>query len=482
MDLIICHDTEDVYTPANAGFDAVPMRLAEIYSREGVPANFMVIAQRAQLLKERGREDVIGAMRRHSIGVHTRWDGMPYDATEAAAREWDEGLSAVRQMETEACDIVGQVFDTEPVCLSAHALNAAPQMHVVARELGLPFNYGYGAAPPLFNISRYCGTLNLPFYTRPISVEKPYFEGFDDALSDQPEFEAHLERFEQKIDACLAAKQPMLLMHPCHPFKIYSLDWVDFYVSPNGVTIPPEEWPRRRGPGQRAWPQVELALRNFRRLVQYIRRHPHLNPISIPEAVAKYGNLPAVIGRLDLYSAAQRTCALHEVALDDRFTPAELAIGFAESLLVFAKEGNLPEQVARDNDCLGPTDDPLITPEDTGQVGWQGLLGLADGLLSFSREKRRLPANLALPGGSRVGLGSVYHLLAQSYVRIVEQEQAPDRLDLWRFPRQPRLGHEIGQQYADLAESQMVEPNIDISRLYRHGKLQTWTLAPAWRT
>ena len=115
MDLIICHDTEDVYTPEGYGFDEVPKRLAEIYSEEGVPANFMVIGQRARLLKERGREDVIAAMRRQSIGVHTLWDAAPYDSVAAAKHDWAEGLEIVRRMQMEAYRAVAEAFDVEPV-------------------------------------------------------------------------------------------------------------------------------------------------------------------------------------------------------------------------------------------------------------------------------------------------------------------------------------------------------------------------------
>ena len=460
--------------------DDVPMRLAEIYSEEGITANFMVIAQRAQVLKDRGRADVIAALRQHCIGVHTRWDGQPYDAVEAASREWAEGLEAVRRMETEAYNIVAEAFDCQPVCLSAHAFNAAPQMHVVARELGLPFNYGYATLPPLYNISRYCGTLNFPYYVAPTSIAMPYFEGFDDALSHEPDFLRQMERFERHIDACIAAKQPALLVHPCHPFKIYSLDWVDFYVSPNGVNIPPEEWPKRRQTGVRTRAQVELALRNFRRLAHYIRRHPHLNVLTIPEAAAKYGQVPPTIGRLDLYAAAQRACASQEVSLDEHFSPAEIVLAWAAALLSFARDGHLPESLPRDNNCLGPVDDPLITPEEPGQVGWQVLLGLADSLVGEAQATGHLPANLSLPGGSRAGLGSVYHLLARAYLATVQEGRPPVSLDLWRFDRQPRQGVAIGQQFAAVAESQLVQPNLDISRLYRLGKLQTWTVALAW--
>jgi hypothetical protein len=480
MDLVICHDTEDVYTPAEAGMDEVPKRLAEIYTEEGIPAHFMVIGDRARLLKERGREDVIAAMRRHSIGVHTLHDAQPYDAVEAASREWDEALAIVREMQREAYRAVAESFDCEPVCLSAHALNSAPQMNIVARELGLPFLYGYAAAPPLYNVSRYCGTLNFPYFTRQLPVPAPYFEGFDDALSCEPEFEAHLERFERHVQACLSVGQPLLLLHPCHPFKIYSLDWVDFYLSPNGVLIPPDEWPKRPGPGRRSRGEVELALQNFRRLVRYIKRHPQLNPITIPEAVRKYGSVPRKIDWLALMAGAQRVCAERQVSVGGQFSPAELVLGWAQSLLTFAHEGQLPRYVERHNDCLGPVEDPLITPEEPGKINSHALVALGDALLSHAREKGHLPANVALPGGRLVGLGSLHYALAQAYLAVSREGQLPDAVVLERFPRQPEIGLEIGRQYADLAESVLVRPNLDVGRLYRWGKLQAWTLAPAW--
>lgn len=480
LDLIITFDTEDVYTPAEAGMDDIPKRLADILYEEGVPANFILIGDRARLLRERGREDVIASLGRHAIGAHALHQAQPYDAVLAAGLDWAGGLEVVRQMHGECYRIVGEVFDRPPVCLSAHACNCAPQQAVVAREFGLPYLYSYAAPPPLYNVCRSCGTLNFPCYDFDIAAA-PYFEGFDDALSHEPSFTQHLQRFAEQIDLCLAAKQPLLLVHPCHPFKVYSLDWVDWYVSPNGTVIPPEEYPRRRKPGIRTAAQLDLAMRNFRRLARFISRHPHLNVITLPEATAKYGQVPETIGRLDLYAAAQRVCAQREVALDERFTPAELLLGMAAALLAFGREGALPESVARNNDCLGPVEDPLITPEEPGEAGWETLLGLA-AALGEAPAVGHLPANLTLPGGGRIGLGSVYHALARAYVAVCEEGRPPDSVDLWRFDRQPRIGIEIGARYAALAESLLAEPNLNTSNLVRLGKLQTWTLAPAWNT
>jgi len=113
-------------------------------------------------------------------------------------------------------------------------------------------------------------------------------------------------------------------------------------------------------------------------------------------------------------------------------------------------------------------------------VGMSVLAGLAQSLLDHAQETGHLPANVALPGGKRVGLGSLYWALAGAYAHIARCGEAPQAVDLWRFWRQPAGGVMIGQQYAAGGESFLGEPNLDTSRIYRYGKLQTWTLAPCW--
>ncbi len=480
LDLIITFDTEDVYNPAEAGMDYVPKALADILYEEGLPATFMLIASRARLLKARGRDDVIAALKRHSVGVHTLQHDQPYDAVRVADLDWQEGLQVCREMEGLAYRQIAEAFDCRPVAFGGHAANEVPQFYALAHEMGLPCIYGYAAAPPLRNFSRFCGALNFPL-PEDGDPTIPYFEGFDDALSDEPAFERRLQLFGAKIDQCLAAKQPALLIHPCHPVKTYSLGWIDGYMTANGVNIPPEEWPRRRQPGIRTRAQVELSQRNFRRLARYIRRHPQLNPISLAEAAAKYGRFPEAIGRLDLFAAAQRALAQKEVAIEERYSPAEVVLGWAEALVTFAREGNLPATLPR-RDLLGPVEDPLLIPEDLCTIGWPVILGLADDLQRTALAAGHLPANLALPDGARVGLGSAYRALAEAYLVTCRDGRAPESAELQPFARQPRLGAALGCSFLSVAESAFVVPNLNVDRLYRTGKLQAWTLAPAWYT
>jgi hypothetical protein len=484
LDLVITFDTEDVYNPPEAGRDGVIKDLADILVQEGLPANFLFIARRAALLKERARDDVIAAVKQHSVGVHSLAHDQPVAAVQAAELDWDGGLDVCRRMEGEAYRIVAEVFDRRPVCLSTHACWEAPQNYVVARELGVPYVYGYAAAPPRFSVSRFCGVLNFP-YRGPLQNSSesflPYFSGFDDRFSHNPDFLAHLERFDRHIDACLAAGQPLLGIHPCHPVKTYTLGWIDRYLTQNGVNIPPEVRAKRVGPGLRTPGQMELVKHNFRRLAQFIRRHPQLNVLSLPEATAKYGQFPQEIRRADLFAAAQWVRSMDEVVIGERFGPAEVLMGFAEALLIFAREGHLPQSLPR-SEVLGPLDDPLIVPEEPGELGWQAVLDLAFALLTQATKTGYLPANVSFRSGSRVGLGSLFRALAEAYLIIFREGHGPDSVTLTRFVRQPGIGPAIGRQYFRMAESIMAVPNLDVDRLYRLAKLQSWTLAPAWQT
>jgi len=482
LDLIITFDTEDVYNPAEAGRDGVIKDLADILSAEGVPANFLLIASRARLLKERARDDVIAAVKRHSVGVHTLSHDQPVAAIRVADLDWAAGLEVCRQMDGEAHRTISEAFDCEPVCLSSHAYYEAPQTYLVAKNLGLPYVYGYPLAPPLFSVSRFCGTLNFPCeHPLPGSTGPflPYFDGFDDRLSSDPDFVAHLERFDRHVDACIAAGQPLMVIHPCHPVKTYSLDWIDDYLTPNGVNIPSEERVRRPQPGVRTDGQMELVMRNFRRLVQYIARHPQINVLSLPDAARKYGQIPECIDRLSLYAAAQRVCALGQIVIEERYSPAEVLMAFAEGLLLFARGGSMPDTLPR-REVLGPLEDPVIIPEPPGALAWDTLRDLAGSLQHTVAGTGHLPANLLGPSGGRVGLGSLYRALAEAVVVICQDGRPPESVQLRTFDRQPRVGSAIGRRYTEAAECRLVEPNVNINNLYRMGKLQCWTLAPSW--
>jgi hypothetical protein len=93
----------------------------------------------------------------------------------------------------------------------------------------------------------------------------------------------------------------------------------------------------------------------------------------------------------------------------------------------------------------------VIIPEERGKLGWQELLDLATALRDTAEASGHLPANLSLPGGARVGLGSLYRALGEAYVLTAQAAQPPQAVTLMPFDRQPRIGPAIGRRYAQIA-------------------------------
>jgi len=93
MDVSLCFDTEDYTSPPQWGMDDIPKWLSEIMTEEGVMGSFLVIGHKARSLRERKRKDVIAAMRKHEIGLHTNFGSdHPTLAEALAPLDWHEGV------------------------------------------------------------------------------------------------------------------------------------------------------------------------------------------------------------------------------------------------------------------------------------------------------------------------------------------------------------------------------------------------------
>ena len=485
MDIVLSFDTEDIFHGPEVGNDDIIKTLADILSEEGVPGNFILIGKRAKLLEDRGRQDVIDAIKCHSVGVHTLSQEQPYASVEAAELDWHQGLELYRKSEGEAVRLVAEAIDDQPMCISGHAANGAPHALVVAKEMGLPYLYGYAAAPPLYNVSRYCGAINFPYAVTPPGKRIAYWDNhdgllMDDGLSNQSDFDMLLDKFDEYLHLCHTDGHPIMMIHPCHPFRVRTIDWIDGFMTANGRNIPPDEQARRPMPALRPEAQVEIAKQNFRRLARFVKKHPLLNPVSVPDAVKRCGPTPGEITSTQLLDAAQQIVDQNRIVITGGFSPAEHIVAFADAILIYAREKTLPDHLIR-YDVLGPLEDPIMIPEPPAAVSLQNVLSLAQMLLDEVKATGYLPANLAISGGDRVGLGSIYAVLAEAYQQVATVNILPEMYNLKVFDRQPKIGVSIGTTYATrLAEARVVKPNLNIDKMYRYAKLQAWTLASAW--
>ncbi len=483
LDIALFSDVEDIFSPPELGNDDSIRQLATILTEEGLRANFLIIGDRALVLKERGRQDVIDSLGPHEVGLHTRSARHPEIPEYVAGKSWEDGVAECLKHEREGAEIIRQIFGRPCAALSTHYVYAAPHAQRVAAILGLPYVYAYPAAPPLYSLSWYAGALGLP-WNSPTLDGKPilsYFEGFDDRYPDTKQFEAYLRQLDSHIDACLKEGQPFLTLFVYHPQRLRLVDFIDNYWSPNGVNYPKERWGMYGRPRQYTPEQVNTSLANFRRLARWIRNDPRLNVMTLHEVVQKYGKQPASINREELTSAARQITAVEEIVIHPRFSPAEILVGLARALVLSADHNQIPNEVARDN-VLGPTRNPIWIPELQGCT-YQTLAQLARQLLDHVTTTGELPATLGAPL-ERVGINHLYRAFAETYLAMTSGSALTEvkfRYEgfLNGFPPWPKIASLIGIQYLKSVEGELMNPDTDANTLYRDGKLQAWTLKPA---
>jgi hypothetical protein len=489
MDVMLCFDVEDYFHPPEVGSDAIIKECADALKAEGVRGNFFFIGVRARLLRQRGCADVFEALKYHEVGLHTITGEHPCLPEYCAGKDWWDGVAAARDHESRGCQMIRDAFGYDPCCLSQHAAYAAPHVFPVAREMGLPYVYGPPAAAPLYNLSWYCGALNLPYApmkSRPVA----YFEPGDASYSHPLVFERAMARLKAHVEACIEQRQPYMTIFLCHPYHLRVVDFVDFFMHTSGINVPPAEWASRPQPRLRTAAQMELVWVNMRILVRYLERHDAVNIVTVPEVQAKYGHQPVSISRVELFSAAQEVAGTHfdgllpeiweerplQIPSSSRFSPAEYVVGLVESILHYRQTGGLPASTPR-AEVLGPMENPITTPE-IFDLDWESFVSLCGQFREFVDRHGHLPHNLG-PKGARIGLGSFYRAVAETYGQIT-RSGAPATVHLHYFPRVPEEAVAIGHAYQDIIDQAMIDPALDTSRLVHYGRLQAWTLKPAF--
>jgi hypothetical protein len=474
--LIVVGD-QDSYHSTEHDVVSSPIWLADILLEEGLTGLFVVQATRAAILAEQGRTDVIRAMRRHEIGLHGR-DVHPVLPEIVEGLGWDAGVAALQAVEEAELRELGRIFDVAPVGSSQHRGYAPPQIHGVAQRLGLPYLFGYPAAPPAHSLSWYAGALNVPF-NAPVPEFLGFFPAvFDDVLADDDAFAALLQQLRQHVVRCLAVGLPLLVVFVCHPERLCYSGALEQWRYGNGINHGPDAVPpgveRRRAPAE-----IARSLANFRATVRYLRDTPGLAPITVRELNQRYGHQSATISRTELAQLAGEALRSRQIPIGQDLSAAETLVGFADSLVHHAQTGGLPSRLPR-RDVLGPVTSPPLAPDPPG-LSAADVVQHARELVRAVGDSGQLPAALRR-NGQAIGLGSLYGTFAETYRDLAAGGALPaDGLTLAVWPRYPAYALPLGERQRLCLEDPLIRPGLSTDAAAEQARLQTWTLKPAQR-
>ncbi|MGH7142939.1 MAG: hypothetical protein ACREJ2_02255 [Planctomycetota bacterium] len=457
-------DTEDYTSPEHWGMDDIPKWCAEIMSEEGITGTFLVIGNKARSIRDRGRKDVIAAMRKHEIGLHTQFGSDHPTLTESQAPlEWHEAVEAAELREGPGYRELGEIFDTNIGSFSTHGASQSAPMHYVAgAKFDRPWLYSFAAAPAN-PVCWYDYCFQYGPYGLGIGSEGNY--------SRPDQIDAVLQRWEGEVEAFHTAGVPWIQIFMAHPLMIRAKQFNDALNYADGKNRIP--WVT---PEMRTLEEMEVARTQFRRVVRWIAKHPKLTNATLYDTFRKLGLRKAKITRAELAAYATVAHRHESIRTGYSFSPGEALLAMAEGLLA-----KILPQATQVREVLGPIGETPRMPDNyLTYLGAEDLRKLARGIMSHFHGTGMLPTALPCPNtgvaGGRMGLPTIYHVLCDGWLQTNEQ-----RKDV-----RVRVPHIVNRypQYTDEVEARFRRAwlnwpihsiDMPLENLSRHVRLQCWT-------
>jgi hypothetical protein len=153
-------DTEDFILPQA---DDAAKRLAEMFTSRGVQGTFKVVGEKAKVLQERGRDDVILALSKNDIAYHSTFHSVhPTPAEYCRDLNWQEGVAEFTRREGVGLEIVRRVFGVNASCYGQPGSSWTPQSYAALHTFGIPLYLDETSQVNLNNRPFwYCGVLNI---------------------------------------------------------------------------------------------------------------------------------------------------------------------------------------------------------------------------------------------------------------------------------------------------------------------------------
>src|SRR6185503_10069938 len=286
VDVILWFDTEDYLLLAD---DDASKRLAEMLTERKIRATFKMVGEKARVLEQRKRRDVIAALKKHDIGYHSDFHSVhPTPSEYLADCGLLDGIAEFARREGDGAADVRRIFGVKTLsCYGQPGSSWGPQTMAALKQIGVAPS-GVGC---YVDEGSHVGLNNKPFwYANTLTV---YSMGrgrgytrmdLHDASAVEPakkEVSEMAKRLGEKDGGGLIS----IFYHPCEWVHQQFWDGVNFS---RGANPPREEW---KPPPQRTAEETEGAFRRFGEYVDHIKSIPGLRFVTAADLPAIYPDL-----------------------------------------------------------------------------------------------------------------------------------------------------------------------------------------------
>lgn len=451
-------DTEDFILPQA---DDAAKRLAEMFIKRNVKATFKIVGEKAKVLEERGRDDVILALANNDIGYHSTYHSVhPTPSEYSRDLDWHEGVSEFIRREGAGLETLRAVFGVNASCYGQPGGSWTPQSYAALDAFQIPLYLDETSHVNLNNRPfRYCGILTILELGDCVMRTGWTDEEVRQACA---KFDSVHKRLIQEGGGIIS-----IYYHPCEFLHRQFWDGVNFA---HGANPPRSEW---KLPPLKSIEEQEQAFGAFETYLDYIVNHSGVRLVTAREIPSLY---PDRVYSQPLTRSDVRTIAkafqkhLSYVGLDGKTVSAEEGLLALSHFVAEVSKDGTPEKITLEF-AYGPASAPQRFVTE-GTFRWEAIQQAARELLDIVHGTKQLPSIIWVAGEPirpedfTVTLASLVaeeHYSGNIPMRQGELEAkqyvADDSPGLWGWVIFPK--------------------GFDAPRMMEIAKLQAWTIKPA---
>jgi len=451
-------DTEDFILPQA---DDAAKRLAEMFVKRHVKATFKIVGEKARVLEERGRDDVILALANNDIAYHSTYHSVhPTPSEYSRDLDWHEGVSEFIRREGAGLETLRHVFGVNASCYGQPGGSWTPQSYAALHAFQIPL---YLDETSHVNVNNrpfwYCGILTI-LELGDCVIRTGWTD--EEVRQACAKFDRVHEKLIQEGGGIIS-----IYYHPCEFVHRQFWDGVNFA---RGANPPRSEW---KLPPLKSNEEQEQAFHAFETYLDHIVNHSGVRLVTAREIPSLY---PDRVYSQPLTQSDVRTIAktfqkrLSYVVLDRRNVSA------AEGLLALSHfVAKIDKDPQSKKIALEFTYGPASTTQrfvTGGTFRWNAIQQAAQELLDTVHATKQLPSIIWVAGEPMrpedfaVTLASL--VAAERYSGNIPMQQGELEAKQYVADDSPRLWGWV-----------IFPKGFDAPRMMEIAKLQAWTIKPA---
>lgn len=461
--VVLWFDTEDYILPAS---DDAALQVASWLTKEGVPATFKIVGEKARTLEKRGRQDVIDAMKKHEIGYHSNFHSVqPTPAQYLAPLGWDEGVAEFDRREKPGYDDVKRIFGQAPTCYGQPGSSWGPQSFGTMRKWGMPVYLDAG---------RHVGLDGKPHYFAGTFTMYQLAHTLRTDLGGEKDLKKAEERFVESRAKLLAEGGGIVstYYHPCEFVHNQFWDGANFN---RGANPPREKW---QLPAAKTAEESRVAYDTFYAYVRFMKRFADVTFITATHARDLYRDKAS--GRsfspdeIKAIAGAVGAEINYQKVDDVTLSPAEI-LQLLNSYLVEKTAGREPKAIELTASPFGPTGAGPAMPKAVTADASQFLRTATD-VADSLRAQGRVPSTVWL-GSVGVSPESYLASLAKVVSSMAEGKDVPAQIEF--APTKLACAKHVSDDDPRLWGWVIFPPEFRAPTMMELAKRQAWTIKPA---